>query len=82
MARKSARPGVWVARRRDGSSSGRLQTLVVFASEIKALRYGASRVMEVVYVPFGEDAATYDPDSRVEAVEVVDDEAERERAEL
>ena len=47
--------GVWVARYSDRSE------VSVFASEISALRHAVSRSMEVVFVPFGEDAACYRP---------------------
>jgi hypothetical protein len=56
-AKKAATPdrrrGVWVARYSDGSG------VYVFASEIAALRHAVTTSMEVVFVPFGEDAKEY-----------------------
>ena len=45
--------GVWVARNADGSS------IVPFASEIDALRHAVSFLMEVAWVPWGEEARDY-----------------------
>lgn len=54
-ARGRVRRGVWVARYSDGSG------LYLFATEIDALRHAVGSAMEVVHVPYGEDALAYRP---------------------
>lgn len=50
---ESSNGGAWVARYADRSS------VCVFDSEITALRYAVDKAMQVVFVPYGADATTY-----------------------
>lgn len=59
LTRLGVRPtdaeGVWVSRYADGNG------VQVHASEIDALRGAVGQMRQVAFVPWGEDATTYQP---------------------